>query len=613
MDEILYLESDEEITSVIDKLKGLEAKSVGLVAPKGSAIVQSVVSLKLLKKEAEELKKDIAIVTSDEVGRNLSAQVGLIVYADVKSQRPLSTPEVKKPEAEPIEIDMSGEDENLPEAFQVHRYDESGKGEEKEAPKPEGVEAPTDSAGKKLEKLENQETRSAGKEAESKIEEQAPTPQREASGVGVPTSDSKDQSVGKFIKRPVAETFDRNEREEIESSRPVKMEGPISKPKSKKLKKFKIALVSALGVIVLLGGVLALDLLAAKLDVNISVLADTIDKTVELSAEKDRQVVDPAGAAIPGSQIVIEKTFDNKFDSTGEKDAGSQAKGTLTFKNDAGVDETIPSGVTISSSSGTGFTLDNQITVPAATLNPQGDKVSGSTTGSVTAKNNGSDGNLPASTSYVISGRPKISTSGATTGGVTKKIKYVTKSDIERAKKELQNRQESDFLNDYKKAPGEVILDGAGKTESLDFSTDKSSGDETETFNAKAKTRFTTMSFKEDDFKNAVVAMVKKDLPQGKSLILTPEDSIKSNLKDSQVNVGKIVISGKLISHVGPDMDVQKLVKSWRGKPIKNIRNDLSKIPDLTIKSVDLSPNYALPLAPALTRHIKVNIEYTKK
>ena len=51
MDEILYLEPDEEITSVVDKLKGLEANSVGLVAPKGSSIVQSLVSLKLLQKQ----------------------------------------------------------------------------------------------------------------------------------------------------------------------------------------------------------------------------------------------------------------------------------------------------------------------------------------------------------------------------------------------------------------------------------------------------------------------------------------------------------------------------------------------------------------------------------
>ena len=49
MDEIIYLELDEEIPSVIDKMKNLSGKSVALVIPKGASIIQSVINLKILK------------------------------------------------------------------------------------------------------------------------------------------------------------------------------------------------------------------------------------------------------------------------------------------------------------------------------------------------------------------------------------------------------------------------------------------------------------------------------------------------------------------------------------------------------------------------------------
>ena len=71
MDELIYLEPDEEITSVIDKLKNLAGQRVGLVVPRDATLLQSVVNLRLLDREAKNLGKVISIVTADktEIGR----------------------------------------------------------------------------------------------------------------------------------------------------------------------------------------------------------------------------------------------------------------------------------------------------------------------------------------------------------------------------------------------------------------------------------------------------------------------------------------------------------------------------------------------------------------
>ncbi len=95
---ILYLEIDEEITSVIDRLKKTNETEVHLVVPKEAALLQSIVNLKLLKKQADSLDKDIQIITHDEVGRNLAEQVG--IHSVSKMGDKTALPVKPKPEAE---------------------------------------------------------------------------------------------------------------------------------------------------------------------------------------------------------------------------------------------------------------------------------------------------------------------------------------------------------------------------------------------------------------------------------------------------------------------------------------------------------------------------------
>src|SRR4030042_6994139 len=102
MEEILYLEPDEEITSVIDKMKQAKSKRLALVVPREATLLQSVVNLKLLLREAANSDKEIALVTADKIGRNLAAQVGLVVYDSIKDRRPVFQPPAPTPGAEEV-------------------------------------------------------------------------------------------------------------------------------------------------------------------------------------------------------------------------------------------------------------------------------------------------------------------------------------------------------------------------------------------------------------------------------------------------------------------------------------------------------------------------------
>lgn len=76
MKKVIYIEADEEITSVISRIKRTKEPKIALVVPKGSIILGSIVNLKMLKRHEKKHGKEISIITTDRTGRHLASQVG---------------------------------------------------------------------------------------------------------------------------------------------------------------------------------------------------------------------------------------------------------------------------------------------------------------------------------------------------------------------------------------------------------------------------------------------------------------------------------------------------------------------------------------------------------
>ena len=77
---IIYIEIDDEVTSVYDKIKNLRIKHVYLVIPQRAVVFQSIVNLKILKKKSEEIGQNLYVITNDKNGAYLCEQVGITVY-----------------------------------------------------------------------------------------------------------------------------------------------------------------------------------------------------------------------------------------------------------------------------------------------------------------------------------------------------------------------------------------------------------------------------------------------------------------------------------------------------------------------------------------------------
>jgi hypothetical protein len=82
-DGVIYLETDEDITSAIDKLNRADSPSVQIVTPKRSTLLQSVINMKLIQKAARDAKKQLVVVTTDPLATNIAARIGLLVARQV--------------------------------------------------------------------------------------------------------------------------------------------------------------------------------------------------------------------------------------------------------------------------------------------------------------------------------------------------------------------------------------------------------------------------------------------------------------------------------------------------------------------------------------------------
>lgn len=77
MRQIFYIDIDEEMISVVGRLRRSPARENIIVAPKRAIILQSVVNLRLLQHEVKKLAKTIMVVTQDEQGRALCQKIGI--------------------------------------------------------------------------------------------------------------------------------------------------------------------------------------------------------------------------------------------------------------------------------------------------------------------------------------------------------------------------------------------------------------------------------------------------------------------------------------------------------------------------------------------------------
>lgn len=557
--DLIYIDTDDDVTSIVGRIKSSEEVVVALVPPKRIGVLQSVVNLRLLQRAAKNAHKRLAIVTTDPALMNLASGLAIPVAKNINAQAKV--------------LDLSDDDEvsdiidgNDISVDATLRRSSSG-----------GVSATED---KEI------SAAVAAIETDDKIK-------NDLDADGVPD-------------------------DEQEPKKPVKKK--IKIPNVNSLRK-KILIGGSLGV-VLIGFLVWAIVFAPHATITIQAKTSAVEvkKTLSLVPSGDKDVADGVLPPVVKQKKTNESV---EFEATGSREVGEMAAGTVAFcydvpKNDPYSDELRRNSITLEA--GTRLYANNmQYTIDAPIEIIGGQSASGEceTYYSVkaTAVNIGEEGNISQNTPMSVSGHSNLTAIAKTdfTGGSKETVKVVQQSDVDAAVAKLRERGDSDAARDEligQMSESTIVIDGSFSVSQGDVKVTPGVGETPDGDDAKAtasiELTYTLVGINRDDLSSVLDAQLQDQTDENKQKIYNNGiDDVK--FSGFAANDGGYSVTVTTSGHVGPVIDENEVKQQAIGKKSEEIKELLKQTDGVNDVSVTMTP-FWVSTAPAENK-ITVNFE----
>ena len=555
--DVIYIDIDDEITSVIDKVQSSDAKILALVLPKRAAVFQSIVNMKLLKRAADEAKKRLVLITTEAGLLPLAGAVGLHVAKTLQS----------KPEV-PAGPDIAGVDDELP-------------AEELDEP----TEVTAENAGDR--------------------------PIGELAGAGAAAPLATDDAM-ETVELPDEEAAD-DAASSTSSSAPL----PLAAKKDKKLaipnfERFRLWL--ALAGLLLIAFIVFLYFAVAvlpKATITIKTDSSNINTSATLILDTTATTFDPAANVVPAKQVKEDKTSTQQVATTGQVNKGDKAKGTIDMTAQAcapnlGTPDSVPAGTGVSSN---GLTFITQETASFSF-----DHFSSGSCAQykandidITAQSGGVKYNLDNAT-FSVAGRSDINATGSTSDGTDNIVKVVAQADIDSAKQKLTT-QDSGVKADLQKQlqqAGYYAVVPSYTAGTPTVTSDVQVGDTADNVTVTGTVTYTMYGAHKSDLQKVVDTQITDQIDPTKQSILS--DGLENpDIKVTATGDTTVTISLQTVGVIGPELNTNEIKKTAAGKKSGQIKDALTSEPGVTDVTVKMSP-FWVTTAPKKTSKITVTI-----
>lgn len=543
----IYIDVDEEITTVIDHIYRAKGNDIVLVVPQRALLLQSVVNLRLLQREAKKYKKNIILMTRDEDGIAFAKRAGITIQPFVIEEdedeietATLSTQIEKKPVPKYAPKNMKEKPHqttNMSMGSQSFFGNGGARGVSVA-----GIHASQQSTNRTVKQEPQINTRQqiqkkrnvySGNDAiPQKCQEEHQVKHRLwEQGEGVENFDEYEQSLRSAqLSNGIMgnANLPQNKSSQfayVQDKKSRKSQHNITQ-KSQKLKKHNNVDLSAMtGTVVkgfIFGGIVLVIFILfivvlPKTKISVNPKHINIDEKLELTAQTDQSAYDSERRLLPARLIERDITFTKTFDATGSGDVKAQkAQGKIIIINEYN-DKPQPLVATTRflAQDGTLFRLVNQTIVPGMR-----DGEAGKVEALVVADSEGGDSNI-GPTKFSIpgfEGSPKegkfyaISEEAMTGGGIGGKgVAVVTEDDIERAKNEMIDelmQYMMEQITGLLRPDNEVLIDKNIAHEIIRSEASVSAGTMAEQFMYEIVVHVKVLVFSEDD----VLAIMESNL-----------------------------------------------------------------------------------------------------
>jgi len=587
----IYLALDEEIVSAVDKLTQAEASRINLMVPQDAQIWQSSINLKLLKREADNLNKEITFVVSNALNAEMAQRIGFSVKM-VKKESELSPVELieeKEIKTEEPEAELAKEnpDEQLKDKDMLDYLVEELKPEK---------------STKTIPFLKRK-----GKKKYSFLAVFRPKNIQKSMSDVVSPSPRVEPKVNLFTAHKQKST-----KEQVDVEPPTEKAVDVSFQSL--ASKWPKLLLGLAGLSLIIAFIVAY-LVLPTTQIVISPKAEKISLDLKITGSLDISEIDEVLNKIPLEELELTKTESREFLASGEEQLEDKAEGRITIYNEySSSPQTLVATTRFESLNGKIFRILENITVPGAEI-VENKIVPNTMEIKVVADQPGADYNIEA-TDFTIpgfEGTPKFSgfyakSETSMTGGSIEKVKVITAKDIQEAEEKLsQDSKEQIYSSFNEQIPTDLkLIEDSLKEEIITLSTAEE-GMQAEKFIIEKKVTIKGMLFREDDLKQIVVANVISQVSTDRVLALGTQ---QIKWLDIEIHQEEILFSLYAEQETVSFIDVEELKENLAGKSETEVRKYLTERSEIEEVEVSFWPFWVKRI-PKQKERIKVIIDST--
>jgi hypothetical protein len=541
----VYVDVDDEITTIIEKVTSSKQKIVALVLPKRAGVLQSSVNMKLLKRSADHANKNVVLITTEAALMPLAGAAGVHV-----AQTPLSKPEIPVNPAIHNSQAVVDEDEALElddEPSKEFTADNAGN-------RPVGELAKGASAGAALGAVP------------SAIETvQLDDPVRPAKAAAATDPASKKAAKTKPPKIPNFGKF------------------------QKKL------LIAGFLLLVLIVGFIISAIVLPKATIAIATDATDYNSSLDITLDSAASTVSTGKNTVPATVQQQQKTYTQQVPATGQQNNGQKATGSVKVTNCGDSNITIPAG--------TGFTAGSHVYISQSSASIQQSnyqfksgsftcKNDGNATIELVAQKPGAEYNISSSPMTFSGSSSNVTASGSATGGTDDIKKVVSQADINNAKSQMTNQDTASIksaLAQQLRQNNMYPLQSTFASGTPNVTTSANAGDAADSVTVTQAVTYTMYGAKRDYLDQLIKNDIKQQIDPQTQTILNDgleSASIKSTGSTDTTNSINLATTAT----VGPNINIDNLKEQIRGKKAGYVKSLVGNQPGVTNVTVKLSP-----------------------
>jgi hypothetical protein len=549
--EVIYLDVDDEITAIIDKVEDAKQNIVALVLPKRAAMLQSIVNMRLLKRSAAAAGKNVVLITSEHALMPLAGAAGIHVAKNLQS-KPIIPPT------------PGGDDDSVID--------------------PEEENGDLDGQPEKLDYAAPVGALAAAKDEPEEIALDNEDEEKAAAAVPAVAAAKHAKDKNKGLKVP---NFDR----------------------------FRVLLVVGAGVLIalIIFIILAAKVLP-KATVTLKTASTPVSLDTNLTASGTAKALDESKKIIPSVLKTSDQTSNQQVTATGQQNNGDKARGNVAMTaqkcsgNPFETPPDVPAGTGISSS---GLNFITQKNASFHGTGVSGSCYNYASNGSIdiVAQSGGTKYNVSGVT-FTIAGRSDVSASGSASGGTDNNITILTQQDIDGAKAKITSADSDKFSKDFQKQlsdQGLYVLSSTLKVGDPVITSTPSVGQQASTAAVNIKTTYSVIAVPKNNLEQVVTDQLNKKIDPNKEKISDKDvlSGLTITVQNQQPNSPDATLALSKDTTAVPIIDEAAAKEAIKGKKENQIKDYLNSYPGVNDVQVKFSP-FWVSSAPSNTSKIKI-------